>query len=485
MAEFIDYKVELHFKDGTKTQGFVTHVNASQISLGSRVIENDTVKDLKVVQLPSDGKQKRKAKNNLPHLDDVIVSASGPSSRSMTPTSSHRNNPDWGSDVQEIKGSDDFDFAANLAMFDKQSVFADFQKKDTVSAQDRLVGHNKVDKKPKNVQEKYDNDEMVLSKDKKDNWNSIGSLSQRLSSPATVGGLHASNSFIGRESQVHSFTFEDGSTSVPLASPVQLLEIERIAQDNFGIDIKTSTEIAALNLYNLVVSKILGGSVRLSNRKNHNLPPLVLLLIGSGHCSSKAFALGRHLSNHGVRVLAYVINEEIVEADALHQCHLFEKCGGKVVSTGFAELLDILTNQLDTPVELVIDSLQGFASQLPDLFYTPQSMETLKQVVGWTNEPGQKFQVLSLDISSGIDGGSGTISDPLLKINSNYIASLGVPISGLLHAHNNCSLNDDTQHYVVDIGISNAVYGVKPHLRKFDKFWFCAEGFMRLNLTAN
>ena len=66
-----------------------------------------------------------------------------------------------------------------------------------------------------------------------------------------------------------------------------------------------------------------------------------------------------------------------------------------------SELLDILNNQLDTPVELVIDSLQGFASQLPDLFYTSESMDTLKHVVHWTNEPGQKFQVLSLDIASG------------------------------------------------------------------------------------
>ncbi|GEQ71747.1 hypothetical protein JCM33374_g5433 [Metschnikowia sp. JCM 33374] len=483
MAEFIDYKVVLHLKDGTKTQGLVTHVDGSQISLGNRVIDNGLVKDLKVVQLPQDCKQKRKPIPTLSHLDDAFISVSGANSRSGTPKLPKKN-PDWGSDVQDIKGSEDFDFAANLAMFDKKSVFADFQRNDNVSSQDRLVGHNKIDKKSKKAQDKYDNDEMVLAKDKKDNWNSIGS-SQRLSSPATVGGIHSSNNQANRETQVYKFTFEDGPSSVPLASPVQLLEIERIAQESFGLDIKTSAEISALNLYNLIVTKILGGSVRLSNRKNHNLPPLVLLLIGSGHCSSRAFALGRHLSNHGVRVLAYVINEEIVEADTLHQCHLFEKCGGKVVSTEFSELLDILNNQLDTPVELVVDSLQGFASQLSDLFYTTESTEMLRQVVRWTNEPGQKFQVLSLDIASGIDGGSGTVSDPSLRINSQFITSLGVPISGLLHAYNNGSLGDDISHYVVDIGIPNAVYSVKPHLRKFDKFWFCAEGYMKLELTSD
>ncbi|OBA22868.1 YjeF N-terminal domain-like protein [Metschnikowia bicuspidata var. bicuspidata NRRL YB-4993] len=482
MTEFLDYKVLLQLKDGTTTQGFVTLVNRSQISLGSRSIENSKVKDLKVVQLPGD-KLKLRSKASLTQLDDAIVLVSGANSRSATPRLSKKH-PDWGSDVQDIKSSEDFDFAANLAMFDKKSVFADFQKHDSVSAQDRLVSHNKVEKRVKNAQDKYDNDEMILSKNKQDNWNKLGSLSQRLSLPVSSGGLPSTGSKVSRDSQVYKFTFEDGSSPVPLASPVQLLEIERIAEESFGIDATISVEICASNLYNMIVSKILGGSVRLSNRKNHNLPPLVLLLIGSGHCSSKAFALGRHLSNHGVRVLAYVINEDIVEADTLRQCQLFEKCGGKVVSTGFPELVDFLNNQLDTPVELVIDSLQGFASQISDLFYTSESMDILREVVRWTNEPGQKFKVLSLDIASGIDGGSGTVSDQLLKINSKFIASLGLPVSGLLHAYNNGSLNDDVQHYVVDLGICNDVYTAKPHLRKFDKFWFCAEGFMKLELIS-
>lgn len=470
--EFCDYRVLLDFKDGTQTKGFITHVDGTKITLGSKVFSNSNVKDLKVIQLP-DGKQRRKTTTS--HLDESVASASKASSRSGTPKLPKKN-PDWGSDVQGIKASDDFDFAANLAMFDKKSVFADFQKNDMISAQERLVGHNKVDKSKKD-HEKYDNDEMVIKNDGRDKWNSIGSMTHRLSSP--VAAAHSGGAATPSREQVFKFKFEDG-TSVPLASPVQLLEIERAAQDAFGIDGKTTAEICAANLFKFVVTKILGGTTRLSNRRNHNLPPLVLLLIGGGQCGTKALALGRHLTNHGVRVLAYVMNEELVEAEMLHQCQLFEKCGGKVVGREFLGLLDILHNQLDTPVELIIDALQGFSSQLPDIFYTAESQATLQQVVRWVNEPRQRLKVLSLDIASGIDGGSGTVTEASLQIHSKYIVSLGLPISGLLHAYQNGTLSEDTIHFVVDTGIPNAVYWTKPHLRKFDKFWYCAEEVLQI-----
>lgn len=470
MTEFLNYKVVLHFKDGTETQGLISNVESSRITLGNKTYQNSLVKDLKVIQLPE--KPKKKNQHNALGSEPSQMASSKSVSRAGTPKLSKKQ-PVWGLDVGDIKVSDDFDFAANLAMFDKKSVFAGFQKNEQTDISDRLVSLNKVS-------DKYDNDENVLSGQNTDNWNSIGAISQRLTLPLPTPGAQASGAHLSREQHLFTLTYEDESTNVPLASPVQLLEIERLATESFCIDQKLFSEVCASSLYKLILSKILGGAARLNQRKNHNLPPLVVLLVGGGRSSSRAFALGRHLTNHGIRVLAYVINEEMVDGETLHECQLFEKCGGKVVSTPFQELLDILNNQLDTPVELIIDSLQGLEGQLSDLFYTAKSMATLTQVVQWANEPQQCSKVLSLDIPSGLDGGSGMASLPNLLINSRYIVSMGIPLSGLVYAYNNGALSDDIIHYVVDVGVPNVVYNSRPHLRKFDKFWFCAELYLRL-----
>lgn len=483
MTEFLNYKVVLDLKDGSQTHGFISHVDSNTITIGNKTITNSLVKDLKVVQLPPDHKQqKKKQANHISQLDDAIISMSKSTSRSDTPKQSKQTGWVEKSDIEEIKTSEDFDFAANLAMFDKKSVFADFQKNDTVSAQDRLVGHNKAPSSTKQKvpeKTKYENDEMVIPKNKKDNWNNIGTLTKRHALPAPTAG---SGGLAGAvKNSLFKFLFEKSDAAVPLASPVQLFEIEREVQVSYGLDAKVFVETCATNLFKLVVDNLLGGSVRLSNKSNHNLPPLVLLLIGNGHSSSRAFAMGRHLANHGVRVLAYLGTEDLLEDDLVNQRQLFEKCGGKVVSATFGDLLDILHNQLETPVEIIVDALQGFDGQLADIYDNEESIESLKQLARWTNEPKQRSKVLSFDIPSGIDGGSGTVQDPQLQIQSKYIVSLGLPITGLVHAYNNGVLNaDETQHFVVDSGIPNSLYQSRSHLRKFDKFWYSAEQYLKL-----
>lgn len=493
MTEFLNYEVTLHFKDGNSTRGVISHVDGSLITLGNKNYSNAAIKDLKVNQLPADfGKDlKKKKKKPLEQIDDAIVSASKNTSRSATPKNRDVVQNQWPANVQDIKSSEEFDFEANLAMFDKASIFADFQKNDKVSLQDRLVGHNKKENiKPKKPaqSDKFENDEMIIPAGKQDNWNMLGSSTKRLALPLEGSRANSIPSLLARDSfatKAHKFVFTDNST-VPTASPVQLLEIERIARETFAYDQRTMTEVTAINLYNLVVKEILGGAVRLSNRKNHNLPPLALLLIGNGRSSSRAFALGRHLTNHGIRVLAYVINDSDLDEETRRESEFFEKSGGKCISAEFSVLLDILNNQLETPVELIIDALQGFEGHLLDMFYSEENLNTLKELSSWANEPRQKSRVLSLDIPSGIDGGSGTVQDTELLFQSRYVVSLGLPISGLLHAYNNRQIgggHDEVSHYVVDAGIPNALYNTRAGLRKFDKFWYCAELYVRVGVA--
>ncbi|KAK6459316.1 YjeF N-terminal domain-containing protein [Scheffersomyces xylosifermentans] len=559
MTEFINYRVDVTLKDGTKSTGTITHVDSSQISLGNAIqsfnpnhaianlsVPSSNIADLKVIQLPPQllKNAKGKAKNNnakytnnennpgeirpgstAPLLDDAIVFAKQgsvppskdahngndrssyntprgnyPNSRAGTPklrsvkVQNHQNystagsvDPDWGdeSDVQEIKSAE-FDFAANLAMFDKKSVFADFQKKDTVNPGDRLVGHNKVENVAKQRKEKYDNDEMVLDTSRNDNWDNIGSASKKLSiserANNSTSNLHKDSHLAATQNLklVHA----DNLSPIPLASPVQLLEIERLSAESYGVSPSVMTEVCASNLSQLIANHVLGGSTRLSNKKNHNLPPLVLLLIGSSRCGSRAFATGRHLTNHGMRVLAFVINNEESDKNLTEQWTLFENCGGKIISSNVNELLNIINHQLDTPVELIIDALQGYDDHLEDVFYQEEDQQELRSLMNWCNEPHQSNKVMSLDIPSGIDGGSGTLSDDSLKLNCKWCISMGLPITGLILAYKNGHLESgDVQHYLIDVGIPNKVYSSKGNLRKFDKFWYSAESSIKLELS--
>ncbi|ODV77012.1 YjeF N-terminal domain-like protein [Suhomyces tanzawaensis NRRL Y-17324] len=524
MAEFLNYKVDLTLKDGTRSSGVITHVDNRQISLGNATqssfpgqtipnlqVNSSQIADLKVIQLPPDfykGGRGKKPKADTPSLLDsaiIFAKTSAPSSRedksidspktkapkktaarSNSPTGSV--DPDWGNDggVKDIKASTDFDFAANLAMFDKKSVFADFQKKDTVNPGDRLVGHNRIEqgKGPKTKKEKYDNDEMVLDSKKNDNWDNIGNTSKvdltkhkasHSSTPVYKDPVTNQNLKL-----VHSSTM----SPIPLSSPVQLLEIERLSSESYGITPPIMAEVLATNLSQLIATQMLGGSSRL-NKKNHNLPPLVLLLIGSARCGSRAFATGRHLTNHGVRVLAFVINTEDTDKDLTTQWQLFENGGGKVITSSVPELLSIINHQLDTPVELIIDALQGYDDHLEDIFYLENDQQVLRSLMEWANEPSQQSKILSLDIPSGIDGGSGTLLDQSLKLNCRWCVSMGLPITGLIHAYKNGYLDvGEVTHYLIDVGIPNKVYSSKGNLRKFDRFWHSAESCVKLEVAS-
>ena len=98
-------------------------------------------------------------------------------------------------------------------------------------------------------------------------------------------------------------------------------------------------------------------------------------------------------------------------------------------------MLDIINNQPDTPVEIIIDALQGYDDHLEDTFYQDEDQATLRKLMKWCNEPQQQNKIMSLDIPSGVDGGSGTLLDDSLKLNCRWCISMGIPLSGIILAY--------------------------------------------------
>lgn len=540
MTEFLNYKVDLFLKDGTKSTGVISYIDKANVTLLNVLqsgnpsvnvptlnISSNSIADLKVIQLPPNLQKKTNGlKNNKRTAEygsaleaELLAKSQSTRSRNTSRAGTPRlrlakinqhkayDDPDWDyeSDVNEIKTGSEFDFAANLAMFDKKSVFADFQRKDNVSLHDRLVGHNKLE----NVKKlNYDNKEMVLENNIEDNWDKIGeppasnksagATNGRREPSLTPGGIlspqfgnsNVKGSFSGTSgiptSATFSFTSNEFKDTVQLASPVQLLEVERLSVESFGISTALMAEVCAVNLSQLILNKILGGSTRLSNKNNHNLPPLVLLLVGAGRCAVRAFATGRHLANHGIRVLAFAIRDDEDDVEFSRQKQLFMEAGGKVLLSKVVEMLDIINLQLETPVELILDALQGYDTHLDDIFYQDGDMATLTKLFEWCNEPHQAAKIMSLDVPSGLDGGSGTTIDPALTLKCKWCVSMGIPISGLIHAYKNGQLErGEVSHYLIDVGIPNKVYSSKANLRKFDKCWYSAAASVKLEVTMS
>lgn len=387
----------------------------------------------------------------------------------------------WGDDIAQIKGSNDFDFESSTAGFDKHAALEEFVNSDKIDPSQRLAAHNKL-KSP--VKTKYDNDENVIGT-KIDKWEQSGSehsiVNERTRvSERTTKNLNSiirdtsrprySTRSPSLEFRGSQFICSNSKDVLPLASPIQLLEIERLSNETFKISPQLIAENASRSLGSIVI-KILGGSSRISN-KNHNLPPLVLILVGNNRSGSSALATGRQLTNHGVRVIAFTLTDfnsvDEFDDNVGQQLELFQLAGGKCTSS--LSGLNKIISDIDSPIELVIDALQGYDTNLSDLWGS--ELDLAAQLINWVTE--QEISTLSIDIPSGIDAGSGLIGD-LGCINAKWVASLGLPVNGLLHAYANGAVDrGEWTHYLVDVGLPSNLFK-KGSLRKFDRNWFSGD----------
>lgn len=403
----------------------------------------------------------------------------------------------WGNDIEQIKKSKDFDFEGSTAKFDKGVALEEFEVSDNVDPSQRLAGHNK-----KAAKTKFDHDENVIEK-KLDSWNNenvSGSLALKQilkvggavsPSPVLANTARAESPGLARRSpslDVRGFQLLETETadSLPLCSPIQLLEILRISTEQFKITPQIIMENASRSISGLII-KILGGKSRVSSA-NHNLPPLVLILAGNNRTGARALATGRQLINQGCRVLVFTLidlksnsvnSDEFLDENFKQQFELFKLHGGKFTSS-LSELNGLITNY-ESPIELCVDALQGFDTNLNESWGV--ELENVKKIIPWCNS--QQFGILSFDIPSGVDAGSGLIGE-LEIVEAKYVVSLGLPVNGILHAYSNGVVaKGDWDHYLVDIGLPMSKLFKKGSLRKFDRKWFCGQWCLKLEVSGN
>lgn len=414
-------------------------------------------------------------------------------------------------DVTDFQGTE-FDFQTNLERFDKAMVFDEIRQSDSTLPGERLVAFNKLQKPGvggrtvgSNGQIKYGHREMVLNKSPEwdysvrdeplyqdDDEESVSNISAVFSLP------HAPNPQARRlsrpqlQSESVEFIAASNKMPCPCASPVQMVELDRLTSDTFGISETILIENAGRGIAQLAV-KSLGGTSRFAYG-NHNSRPVIVLFVGNSRTGARALAAARHLANRQVRILVLAVGciedqqkhggnstagSDEVLPEVTTQIKALESCKGKIV-TRYDQFIGEL-NMIDSPAELVIDGFQGYQTTLDDLW--EGHVETVKHCLGWANNH-QKASIMSLDIPSGLDPATGLPYNKALKyIEAKWVISCGLPLTGIHNAYLTGTVaKGDWSHYVVDVGYPLGSLQ-RGSLRRFGQIWFGADWLLPLEVT--
>ncbi|AJU48339.1 Edc3p [Saccharomyces cerevisiae YJM1419] len=271
--------------------------------------------------------------------------------------------------------------------------------------------------------------------------------------------------------------------NIPMATPVQLLEMESITSEFFSINSAVLLENFAVNASFFLKQK-LGGRARLRLQNSNPEPLVVILASDSNRSGAKALALGRHLCQTGhIRVITLFTcsQNELQDSMVKKQTDIYKKCGGKIVNS--VSSLESAMETLNSPVEIVIDAMQGYDCTLSDLAGTSEVIETrIKSMISWCNKQRGSTKVWSLDIPNGFDAGSGMpdifFSD---RIEATGIICSGWPLIAINNLIANLPSLEDA--VLIDIGIPQGAYSQRTSLRKFQNCdLFVTDGSLLLDL---
>lgn len=369
---FVGRFVSASMKDGNTIQGTVQRVGKGELALSNvYFVESQSslpiftlnaaqIADIKVMpQAPPQQRAvqqqiiQQKTVSEAPNKHAVPSSYVAPGRESPSPKKNHKkkensrknhhdryhqHQDDWDSDIKSIQTSE-FDFQANLDMFDKASVFEEIKKSDQVDPGLRLHSHNTI--------EKYGNKEMVIE-------NPAARPGARQSAPPINRVYSSSPSIRGRRAVMVN------GVQVPLISPLQRVEL-----DNLMVHKRISQIENAGRGIAHVVLQALGGSARFSPT-NHNASPVVIILGGgalSKTANDRAIAMAEFLKNRGVVVY--------------HWKH------------GVAQ-----SSETNGPIDLIVDAISGIEAD-PDEDIDPAT----KELTDWANDiQNRRVPVVAIDV---------------------------------------------------------------------------------------
>ncbi len=231
------------------------------------------------------------------------------------------------------------------------------------------------------------------------------------------------------------------AASVPAVSAATMAEVDRLAVDEFGIDLLQMMEQAGSHLAELVRLE-LGGDLR--GRR-------VIVAVGPGNNGGGGLAAARHLANRGASVrvvLARPVNR--LSAAGRHQMasllQMAVECCVAIYDVSDAELDEELAN-----ADGAVDAILGYRATGAPHGEVGLLVERLASARG---------PVISLDLPSGIDPDTGDA--PGSAVCAAVSLTLALPKLGLM---TRSGREHAGRTYLGDIGLPGALYrrlGVDP-----------------------
>ena len=216
------------------------------------------------------------------------------------------------------------------------------------------------------------------------------------------------------------FVTESG-VDVPAVDAATMREVDRIAVEEFGLEILQMMENAGRAL------------ARHASMLGHAATGPVVVLAGGGNNGGGGLCCARHLHNHGVTVRVVLDRApERLHDLARHQWHILQ-------AAGFTPVPRERAAQALQEAVVIVDALIGYGLQGP-----PRAIAAeLIHACNAANAP-----VLSLDVPSGLHTDGADMSGPVVR--AHRVLTLALPKPALAHI--------DAEFFLADIGIPPEVY---------------------------
>lgn len=211
---------------------------------------------------------------------------------------------------------------------------------------------------------------------------------------------------------------------VPALTTHQMMEVDRLMIEEYGIALMQMMENAGSHLASLAIQLL----------KESSAKKKVVVLCGGGNNGGGGMAAARHLHNRGVEVkIELAAKPENLKEIPSHQWNILQRL--KIQS---AEIVDL------TRADLIIDALIGYGIR-----GNPQG-ETAEWILHAIHSGAP---ILSLDSPSGLDATSGRPGEPCVRASATL--TLALPKVGLLKETAKSFVGD---LYLADIGVPPELY---------------------------
>ncbi|GAB5593119.1 enhancer of mRNA decapping [Umbelopsis nana] len=351
-----------------------------------------------------------------------------------------------GGDVNDFK-EEEFDFQANLDMFDKAKVFAEIREMDETAPETRLVSINRLPQGGRGSQTPS-SDRLTPSSSRINLLPTENVLDEQIDPGALSDDSMTSEGFDHmrgkRRGSKQARTKIVVMSSGILCPPVTAQQMTMVEQE-CGLSRDQLIENAG-RVSSMMALQTMGGFRRGSDQSK--AAPLVVMLAGNNTIGAYGFSAARHLANHGCTVVACTASAPPYHGLVATHQKMFEYAGGRTISS--------ISQLPDKPIDLIIDALMGVQYYYKDLLHDKKAHQSTTSLISWAN--ANAAPILSLDFPSGNQYAQDYTSEGPHRIHPKWTLCLGAPKVG-------CNSRSVTgELYMADLGIPRGCWkrvGVK------------------------